>query len=238
MPGRSGRGRGRAAPDPGSSNPDDGRRADRRPDYLPGRGRCLPPHSKVSQGNLITPFVEGAYVSWELWPDVKVSLDSRFDVAYQDGLLEEQERFYRMEAGWQEFLWRYPTDAVLLRRTAGVLSGLSSLPGWAWSTRTTLTPWWPTRSAPPLCRLFRPDHPGQISLTSSRKRLSRPDCVFGLPGKPAGVENDVPTPYPCPYPPGKKGRRQIVSGSFLKQPAPAGKIGAEQGLGGDLSSSC
>lgn len=82
-------------------------------------------------GNLVTPFVEGAYVSWELWPNVKVSLDSRFDVAYPDGLLEEHEWFYRMEEGWQEFLSRYPSDAVLLRRTAAVVRGLASLPDWA-----------------------------------------------------------------------------------------------------------
>ncbi len=173
------------------------------------------------QGNLITPFVEGAYVSWELWPDVKVSLDSRFDVAYQDGLLEEQERFYRMEAGWQEFLWRYPTDAVLLcpdsRCALGTVQPArvgAGLPG------RLLRPGGQQGSAPPLCRLFRPDHPGQISLTSSRKRLSRPDCVFDLPGKPAGVENDVPTPYPCPYPPGKEGPKTNCLWLFLETTRP------------------
>jgi hypothetical protein len=82
------------------------------------------------QGNLMTPFVEGAYVSWELGPAVKVSLDSRFEVAYQPGLLEEQTAFYLAEEGWQQTLARYPTDAVLVRRTAVVAPKLRELQSW------------------------------------------------------------------------------------------------------------
>jgi hypothetical protein len=33
-------------------------------------------------GNLLTPFELGAFVSWKMYPDVHVSLDARFEVAY------------------------------------------------------------------------------------------------------------------------------------------------------------
>jgi hypothetical protein len=66
-------------------------------------------------GNLLTPFVEGAYVSWHLDREVKVSMDSRYEVAYVPGLLEEQIAFYDAADGWRQTLTRYPTDAVLVR---------------------------------------------------------------------------------------------------------------------------
>src|SRR5262249_5369267 len=36
------------------------------------------------KGNLMVPFRIGAYVSWKLYPAVKVSVDSRYEVAYPD----------------------------------------------------------------------------------------------------------------------------------------------------------
>jgi hypothetical protein len=81
-------------------------------------------------GNVLTPFVEGAYVSWRLYPAVKVSLDSRYEVAYKPGLLEEHVGFYQAADGWQETLRRYPTDAVLVRATEPVALLLGSVTGW------------------------------------------------------------------------------------------------------------
>ncbi len=34
------------------------------------------------QGNLLTPFHAGSFMSWEMYPAVKVSLDGRYEVAY------------------------------------------------------------------------------------------------------------------------------------------------------------
>jgi len=81
-------------------------------------------------GNVLTPFTEGAYVSWHLYPAVKVSLDSRYEVAYQRGLLEEMVAFYQGGEGWGQPLARYPTDAVLVRRTEPVVGLLPGLAGW------------------------------------------------------------------------------------------------------------
>jgi hypothetical protein len=67
-------------------------------------------------GNLMTPYNAGSYVLWKLYPGVKVSLDSRFEVAYPTAWVVEVALMYAGRDGWQETLARYPTDAVLVPR--------------------------------------------------------------------------------------------------------------------------
>lgn len=66
------------------------------------------------RGNLLTPFYAGSYVSWELYPSVKVSLDGRYEVAYQDHVMLEHTRFSLGEGRWWELLDKYPSDAALI----------------------------------------------------------------------------------------------------------------------------
>lgn len=66
------------------------------------------------EGNLFVPFNVGAYVSWKLFPNVKVSLDSRYEVAYPAGALEENFFLYHAHGAWPATLEKYPTDAVLV----------------------------------------------------------------------------------------------------------------------------
>ena len=80
-------------------------------------------------GNLMVPFDKGAYVSWKLFPAVKVSLDSRYEVAYSDELVDRIFRFYADEPGWQETLRAYPTDLVLIPRITSV-SRVIQQSGW------------------------------------------------------------------------------------------------------------
>lgn len=82
------------------------------------------------EGNLMVPFVPGAYVSWKLHPRVKVSLDSRYEVAYQSGVLEENVAFYQAQPGWQSTLAKYPTDLVLVPRDAPLTDALPTIEGW------------------------------------------------------------------------------------------------------------
>ena len=67
-------------------------------------------------GNLMVPFDVGAYVSWKLYPEVKVSMDSRFEVVYPVPAVRENIRFYAAEEGWQQTLAKYQTDAILVPR--------------------------------------------------------------------------------------------------------------------------
>lgn len=71
-------------------------------------------------GNLFVPFTIGAYISWNLYPNVKVSLDSRFEVAYPVETVAENIVFYAAQEGWQEALAKYQTDAILIPRWSKV----------------------------------------------------------------------------------------------------------------------
>jgi hypothetical protein len=68
------------------------------------------------RGDLVTPYDQGAYVSWRLYPAVRVSLDSRFEVAYPDEAAAENHLLYHGEAGWEEVLDRHGGDAILVPR--------------------------------------------------------------------------------------------------------------------------
>ena len=81
-------------------------------------------------GNLMTPFGAGAFVSWHLYPDVKVSIDGRYEVAYAPGVLEEHVAFYDNKSDPRKMLDKYPTDAVLVRRSCAVANVLPDLDGW------------------------------------------------------------------------------------------------------------
>lgn len=88
--------------------------------YLGGQGFA---------GNVMVPFSQGAYVSWKLFPAVKVSVDSRYEVAYSDALVDSTFRFYAAEPGWDETLRRYPTDLVLVP-TSSALAKVIPKSGW------------------------------------------------------------------------------------------------------------
>jgi hypothetical protein len=81
------------------------------------------------RGNLMVPFHQGAYVSWKLFPAVKVSVDSRYEVAYSDALVDRIFRFYAAAPGWRETLKAYPTDLVLVPRITP-LSKVIQQSGW------------------------------------------------------------------------------------------------------------
>jgi hypothetical protein len=86
-------------------------------------------------GNLLVGFDWGAYVSWKLHPKVKVSIDSRFEVAYPPEVEAEQYAFFTAQPGWQQLLDtpRYRvTDAILAPRFMGsrIHEQLAALPGW------------------------------------------------------------------------------------------------------------
>jgi hypothetical protein len=67
-------------------------------------------------GNLLTPFRLGAYVSWRLYPAVRISLDSRYEVAYPEAVVKQIFDFYEAQPDWQAALIAFPTDAALIPR--------------------------------------------------------------------------------------------------------------------------
>jgi hypothetical protein len=79
-------------------------------------------------GNLFTQFATGAYVSWKMHPNVRVSLDGRYEVAYADGVLEEQVTLYYARPGWREVLARYRPEGILLQPSFALEAALASTP--------------------------------------------------------------------------------------------------------------
>jgi len=97
------------------------------------RGAPLYPVSAINflqrqgtEGNMMVPFASGAYVSWRMYPKIKVSIDSRYEAAYPEGAVEESVAFYRAWDSWKEILDRYPTDLILVPTSAPVHAKLSS----------------------------------------------------------------------------------------------------------------
>lgn len=72
------------------------------------------------QGNLITPFAAGAYVSWNCYPNIRVSLDGRYEVAYREDVLPKHDVFFNADNRWYDVLTEYEPDAILVKQNAPV----------------------------------------------------------------------------------------------------------------------
>ncbi len=82
------------------------------------------------RGNLLVPFELGAYVAWKTDRRVKVSIDSRYEVAFPPDLLGEHLDFFYAGEGWRGMLERYPHDLVLVERDMPVAPLMRSQAGW------------------------------------------------------------------------------------------------------------
>lgn len=81
-------------------------------------------------GNVMTPFVTGAFLTWNLHPNVKVSQDGRYEVAFQPGVVEEQVNCYNGGEGWRETLMLYAGDLVLVPRTVALSRLMNEQTDW------------------------------------------------------------------------------------------------------------
>jgi hypothetical protein len=67
-------------------------------------------------GNLLTEFVWGEYLIWNLFPQCKVALDGRYETVYSEKLANQYFDFMDGGKNWREFLEKYPVDMVLINR--------------------------------------------------------------------------------------------------------------------------
>jgi len=81
------------------------------------------------QGNVMVPFRLGAYVSWKLYPSVKVSLDNRYEEVYPNQVVRAVFDFYDARNDWRETLAAYPTDVVLVPVDSAISSKIAES-GW------------------------------------------------------------------------------------------------------------
>jgi hypothetical protein len=82
------------------------------------------------RGNLMTPFITGGYCIWELYPQVKVSLDGRYEVAYQPGVFEDHVTLYEAQPGWRDILRKYAGDMLLVPVGGPLAAQLGSENDW------------------------------------------------------------------------------------------------------------
>lgn len=82
------------------------------------------------RGNAFVPFEAGAYVSWNLYPRVRVSIDGRWEAAYPPDLLYEHIRFYAAAPGWRDVRAAYPTDVVIAARDRPVARAMETEGTW------------------------------------------------------------------------------------------------------------
>jgi hypothetical protein len=69
-------------------------------------------------GNLATPFGWGCYCAWRLAPDIKISMDGRYETTYPESTFELNNRFYEKRgADWDRLIRDYPVDYVILEYT-------------------------------------------------------------------------------------------------------------------------
>ena len=71
--------------------------------------------SQDFQGNVLTPFASGAYVSWMCYPQIRVSIDGRYEVAYRDDVLPKHDLFYSAKPSWESVLSEFKADAILIQ---------------------------------------------------------------------------------------------------------------------------
>lgn len=86
--------------------------------------------TKCFEGNVMVPFDWGAYVIWKLHPKVKVSLDSRYEVAYPDHVAAEQYSLYMGSDDWHQLFSKYASDVILVHVNLPLADRLPDVHGW------------------------------------------------------------------------------------------------------------
>lgn len=76
------------------------------------------------KGNLMVSFGYGSYVSYKLYPNVKVFIDGRYEEVYYDFMLPLQRNFYLVKPGWDEILKKYPPDIMIIEKSYAVYYAL------------------------------------------------------------------------------------------------------------------
>jgi hypothetical protein len=82
------------------------------------------------QGNVYAPLWWGSYLTWELYPDVRVAMDGRNVTLFPSAMVRENLVYVRPEATNPDVPLHYPTDYLLLPVEAVVVERLRNDPRW------------------------------------------------------------------------------------------------------------
>ena len=67
-----------------------------------------------AKGNAATPFAWGSYVSWRLYPNVKISMDGRYEAAFPESTFKLNNAFYDRQGDWFQLCRLFKVDYVIL----------------------------------------------------------------------------------------------------------------------------
>jgi hypothetical protein len=67
-----------------------------------------------AKGNLASPFGWGSYLTWRLYPDIKVSMDGRYETAYPESSFDLNTAFFEREGDWFKLARDCKVDFVIL----------------------------------------------------------------------------------------------------------------------------
>lgn len=75
-----------------------------------------------AKGNLATPFSWGSYLSWRLYPNIKVSMDGRYETVYPESTFKLNADFFDHQGDdWWQLCRSYKVDYVILDLSRGRL---------------------------------------------------------------------------------------------------------------------
>ncbi len=67
-----------------------------------------------ARGNLATPFAWGSYLSWRLYPSIKISMDGRYETTYPESTFALNNDFFDHQGDWFRLCRQYKVDYVIL----------------------------------------------------------------------------------------------------------------------------
>ncbi len=67
-----------------------------------------------ARGNLATPFAWGSYLSWRLYPNIKISMDGRYETTYPESTFALNNDFFDHQGDWFRLCREYKVDYVVL----------------------------------------------------------------------------------------------------------------------------
>lgn len=82
------------------------------------------------KGNVLTHFNVGSFVTWSTYPNVLVSLDGRYEVAYPTEVVTDVQHFYAADPSWKTALTKYPTDLALVVGSRKIAELLKTQTDW------------------------------------------------------------------------------------------------------------
>jgi hypothetical protein len=67
-----------------------------------------------AKGNLATPFAWGSYLAWRLYPNIKISMDGRYETAYPESTFALNNAFFDHQGDWLRLCRSCKVDYVIL----------------------------------------------------------------------------------------------------------------------------